>query len=52
MVLGLSLAMYFSTKLYFHILFSSMHHVHICHRKDYDEQKAVVVVKHHYQGYK
>ena len=25
--------------------------MHIHHRRDYDEQKAVVVVKHHYQGY-
>ena len=26
------------------------HNVHIRHRRDYDEHKAVVVVKHHYQG--
>jgi len=29
---------------------SLQHHVHIPHRRDYDEQKAFVVVNHHYQG--
>ena len=29
---------------------SLQHHVHIHHRRDYDEQKAVAVVMHHYQG--
>jgi len=32
-------------------LYSLQHHVHICHRRDYVEQKAVAVVKHHYQGF-
>jgi len=26
------------------------YHVNIFHRKDYDEQKAVLLRKHHYQG--
>jgi len=31
--------------------FSSLqHHVNIVHRRDYDEQKAVVMVEHRYQG--
>jgi len=30
--------------------YSLQHHAHIHHRRDYDEQKVVVVVKHHYQG--
>jgi len=33
------------TKLCLHSLFSLKHHVHIRHRRDYDEQKAVVVVQ-------
>jgi len=32
-------------------IYSLQHHVHIRHKKDYDEQNArIVVVKHHYQG--
>jgi len=31
--------------------YSLQHHVYIRHRRDYDGQKAVVVVKHHYQDY-
>jgi len=30
--------------------YSLQHHVLIRHRRNYGEQKAVVVVKHHYQG--
>jgi len=30
--------------------YSLQHHVLNRHRKDNEEQKAVVVVKHHYQG--
>jgi len=30
--------------------YSLQHHVHIRHGRDYDEQKAVVVVKHNHQG--
>ena len=29
---------------------TGLHHVHIRYRMDYNEQRAVVVVKHHYQG--
>jgi len=45
MTLRLSIAMIFSTKLSFRILFSSASRAHPCHRRDYHEQKAVVVVK-------
>jgi len=45
MTSSLSLAAYFSTKLSFHIVYSLQHHVHIRHRRVYDEQKAVVVVQ-------
>ena len=38
-----------STKLSFTFDFLQ-HHLHIRHKRDYDEQKAVVLVKHHYQG--
>jgi len=30
--------------------YSFQHNVYIRHRRDYDEHKTVVVVKHHYQG--
>jgi len=30
--------------------YSLQHHVHIRNRRVYDEQKAVVVMKHHHQG--
>jgi len=39
---------------FLHYLFSLQHHhddhVHIRHRGDYDEQKAVLMVNHYYQG--
>jgi len=40
--------LHFSTKPSFHILSSSASRAHPS--QDYEEQKAVVVVKHHYQG--
>ena len=36
--------------LFAHYLSSLQHHVHIHHRRDYDEQKAVIVVNQHCQG--
>jgi len=39
---------FFFTKLF--TFYSLQHHVHIRHRRHFDEQKAVVVVKHHYQS--
>jgi len=35
---------------YIFAFYSLQHHVHICHRRDYEKQKAVVVVKDHCQG--
>jgi len=50
MTLSLFLAAFFRPNSFF-TFYCLQHHVHIRHRRDYDEQKAVVVVKHHYQGY-
>jgi len=50
MTLSLSWATFLPTKLFF-AFYSLQHHAYIRHRRDYDEQKAVVVVKHHYRGY-
>jgi len=36
--------------LFSHYVSSPQHHAHIRHRMDYDEQKAVVLVNHHYLG--
>jgi len=46
MTLSLSLASFFSPKLLFHILFSLESRTHPA-QEEFDEQKAVVVVKHH-----
>jgi len=49
MTFSLSLVMIFrtNTRVTFDFL---QHHVHIHHRRDCDEHKAVVVGKHHFQG--
>ena len=49
MTLSLSLATFFRPNSLFAFV-SLQQHVYIRHRKYCDEQKAVVVVKHHYQG--
>jgi len=43
-MLSLSLAAYFQQNFFF-TSYSLQHHVHIHHRREYDEQKAVVVVQ-------
>ena len=48
MTLSLSLATFCQPHSLF-TFYSLQHHMPICHRRDYDEQKVVVVV-HHYQG--
>jgi len=52
MIVSLSLATFFYEPNFLFTLCSLQYHVHIRHRRDNDEQMAVVVVKHQYQGYK
>jgi len=47
---SLSLATFVDQTLVLPCFSSLQHHVDIRHRRDYDEQKVVVVVNHHYQG--
>jgi len=51
MTLSICLAAFFSTKLSFHLLYSLQNHVHICHTRDYAEQRQLWWCKHNYQGY-
>ena len=50
MTLGLSLVTFCRPNSLF-TFHSLQHHGHIRHKRGYDEQKAVIVVKYHYQGY-
>jgi len=41
---------FFDKTLFSNYLSCLQHHVHARHSRDYDEQKAVAMVKRHYQG--